>query len=123
MISLLSYFVGNAVGLIVASRALPDFILLNDIASIATLAFLLMLGNAIIRPILKFIFNFVIILTLGLFTVVINAAILATIDFFSVSITITSIPTLVYATLIISVANLIVGGGIRIFARASREDN
>lgn len=123
MISLLSYFVGNAAGLIVASRVLPDFILAGDLASIATLAFLLMLGNTIIRPILKFIFSFVIILTLGLFTVVINAAILAAIDFFSVSITITSIPTLIYATLIISIANLIVGGAIRVFASASREDD
>lgn len=123
MISLLSYFVGNTVGLIVASRVLPDFILASDFSSIATLAFLLMLGNAIIRPIVKLFLHIFIILSLGLFTIIINAAILAAIDFFSVSLTITSIPTLLYATLIISITNLIVGGAIRIFARASRDED
>lgn len=123
MIGLLSYFIGNAAGLVIASRVLPDFMLAGGLASVATLAFLLMLGNAVIRPILKFIFSFVIILTLGLFTIVINAAILAAIDFFSISITITSIPTLIYATLIISIVNLIVGGAIRVCARASREND
>lgn len=121
MVSLLSYFIGNIAGLIIAARMLPDFIIASDWASIATTAFLLMLGNSIIRPILKFIFSFVIILTLGLFTVVINAAVLAIVDFFSISLTITSIPTLIYATLIISIANLTVGGAIRVFARSSRE--
>lgn len=123
MISLLSYFIGNVAGLIIAARVLPEFVLANDWASIATLAFLLMLGNAIIRPIVKLFLHIFIILSLGLFAIIINAAILAAIDFFSVSLTITSIPTLLYATLIISIANLIVGGAIRIFARASREDD
>ena len=81
--SLIASLIGNAAGLLLASYYIPDFRLDMDLTAIAAIAVLLMLGNAIARPILKFVFSFVVIITLGLFTIVINAAILASIDFFS----------------------------------------
>lgn len=122
MTRLLSYLIANIAGLLIAARYIPDFHVAMDWRSLALVALLLMFGNAVIRPILKFIFSFVVILTLGLFTVIINAAILGSVDFFSSSITITSIQALLYGTVIISIANFIVGGGIRLFASTSSDD-
>lgn len=121
LIRLLSHLIANAAGILIAARVIPDFHLIMDWRAVATIAIFLMLGNAIIRPILKFLFSFAVILTFGFFTIVINAAILASIDFFSSSITIISIPALLYGTVIISVFNFIVGGSIRLFAASSTD--
>ncbi|MBI2405990.1 MAG: phage holin family protein [Candidatus Harrisonbacteria bacterium] len=122
LLNVFSYFIGNAAGLVVASYILPDFRLTMTAPALLTVTLLLMLGNIFIRPIMKFIFNFVVILTLGLFTIVINAIILAAIDFFSPYLMITSIVALLEGTVILSVVNMIVGGGIRFFARETAPD-
>ncbi|MDO8584924.1 MAG: phage holin family protein [bacterium] len=121
--SLIASLIGNAAGLLLAAYYIPGFRLDFDWTAIATIAVLLMLGNAVLRPILKFIFSFVVIITLGLFTIVINAAILASIDFFSLHLMIMSIPALIYGTLIISITSFILGGAIRMFARTSPNED
>ena len=121
--NLFASLISNAAGLFLASYYIPGFRLDMDPAAIATIAALLMLGNAIARPFLKVIFNLVVIITLGLFTIVINAAILASIDFFSLHLMITSIPALLYGTLIISITNFVFGGMYAMFARTSPDED
>ncbi len=71
--------------------------------------------NFLIKPIIKLILSPIIIITLGLGFILVNGAILYMLDFFSENITITGLTSLFYATLIISVVNLILNLFIKKF--------
>ena len=62
----------NAVGLYLAVQILPGIDLRGNLVSILWLALIFGLVNALFRPLLKFLTCPLIILTLGLFTLVIN---------------------------------------------------
>lgn len=62
----------NAIGLYLAVLILPGIDLRDNLVSILWLALIFGLVNALFRPLLKFLTCPLIILTLGLFTVVIN---------------------------------------------------
>lgn len=66
----------NAVGLYAAVWIVPGIEYLGDWAGILWLALIIGLLNALVRPLLKFLTCPLIILTLGLFTLVINTAML-----------------------------------------------
>ena len=102
-------FLAHLVGIIAAAYFLPRFQISHQPFEVALIAILLTLSHAVIRPILKVIFSPIILLTLGLFTVVINAFLLYALDFYSAAITITGLDSLLYATLIISVVTVIIG--------------
>lgn len=117
LLRILSFFVGNALGLLLAARFLPDFEITRSWPELGTVTLLLMAGNIFLKPFLKLIFTPLIFLTLGLFTIVINAAILYLIDFSSVYITISGLLALLYGTIIISAANLVVHWSVKLFIR------
>lgn len=62
----------NAIGLYLAVLILPGIDLRDNLVSILWLALIFGLVNALFRPLLKFLTCPLIILTLGLFTIVIN---------------------------------------------------
>ncbi|GMV34184.1 MAG: hypothetical protein DCC59_10000 [Chloroflexi bacterium] len=66
----------NAVGLYAAVWIVPGIEYLGDWAGILWLALIIGLLNALVRPLLKFLTCPLIILTLGLFTLVINTVML-----------------------------------------------
>ncbi len=121
LLRLASYLVGNALGLLLAARLLPDFQISLIWQEFSTVILFLTAGNIFLRPILKLIFTPLILLTLGLFTIIINAGILYLIDFSSIYITIKGLPTLLYGTLIISVANLLVHWSVKLFIRETEQ--
>ncbi len=77
-------------------------------ASYLTVAAILTLINIFIKPLIKLVLTPVIILTLGLGIILVNALILYLLDFFSSEITIIGITALIYATLIISIVNILI---------------
>src|SRR5271157_4035616 len=106
---------GNALGLWLANRYVPGFILNSTISQLVLIAFILAILNVILKPILTLIFGPIIILTLGLGIIVVNAAILLVLQFLGNnldilrgSISIQNIPALIYATLILGVINFII---------------
>ncbi len=106
---------GNTLGLWVASHYIPGFVISDSIPQLIIIALVLMLLNAILRPILTLIFGPIIVLTLGLGIIVVNAAILLVlqflgnhIDILKGSITIESIPALIYATLLLGIINFVI---------------
>ncbi len=117
MLSLLSYFLGNIIGLLLAHQYISGFTVATDPKNLAILALLLTLGNITVRPILKLIFAPLIWITLGLFILVINASILSAIDFISNLITINGLTALIYSTIIISLSVLITKFILHIFFR------
>jgi putative membrane protein len=101
-------FIANAIALWAASYLIAGFTISYDLYNFLIVTALLTLINLYLKPIVKMIFSPLIILSFGLFTLVINAALLWVLDIFSQNLTIDGLLPLVYATLIISFVNLIV---------------
>jgi putative membrane protein len=66
----------NAVGLYLAARLVPGIYFEGNVGMLLAVAFIFGLVNALLHPLLKLLTCPLIILTLGLFTLVINAAML-----------------------------------------------
>ncbi len=106
MLSFIVRIIGNAIALYVAFYLVPGFAVSGSIEQYLIAGFVLAILNLIVRPILKLISFPLILLTLGLFTLVINALILWLLDYLVPFITIESLLALFGATIIISIVNL-----------------
>lgn len=99
----------NALAIWAAARFVPGFIFQGDWFALSMAAIILTLINFFIRPLLKFLFGPLILLTLGAFLFVINIVTLFLLDKFSPSITINGLLPLFLATVIISLINALCG--------------
>ena len=107
-------FISNALGLLAAGYFVNGFIVGNNSLTLsqnlipfAALVAIFTFVTLIIRPLIKLVLSPLIILTLGLFNLVINGALLYIVDKYSDNITINGLPALLYGTLIITVINII----------------
>ncbi len=110
MVRFIGRIIGNSIALYLAFLFVPGFIFSGTIQQYVLAGALLAVLNAIVKPIVKAISFPLIILTLGLFTLVINALMLWIVDYAFNFVTIQSITALVIATILISIVNLIVSG-------------
>lgn len=110
MLGFLLRIIGNSAALYVAVWLITGFTLNGGIKEYALAGVVLGLLNMTVKPVLKFISTPIIILTLGLFTLVINALLLWLVDYIFDFIIISDIVTLVWATIVVGVVNLIVSG-------------
>ncbi len=97
----------NAIALLVAAYFVPGFTFRGDFLAILVTATILTLINIFIKPLFSFFFGPIIILTLGLFSIVINAATLYILDIFSAPLTIQGYLPLLYGTLIVTAVNMV----------------
>ena len=97
----------TAVALWVADYLLADFTVIGGIVGYGIAGVVLGLLNSIVRPILKLIALPLILLTLGLFTVVINIAMLWVASLITGTIVIGGITALLWTTLIVSVMHVL----------------
>ncbi len=110
MKSFILRIIGNAVAVYLAFRFVPGFSVTGGWEQYLIAGLGLAILNVTLRPILKLLATPLIMLTLGLFSLVINALMLWILDYFMAGITIGDIMTLVWATLIVTVVNLFVSG-------------
>ena len=112
MVRLLSKFLGrvvaNAVGLYGAAYFLPGVILSGGWQGLAIAAVVLALLHTILRPILKIITAPLVLITLGLFSIIINIAILWVADHYLIQIAFNDLYSLTITALIITVANIFI---------------
>ena len=108
MISFLVRIFGNVLALYVAFVLVPGFLVTGGIEQYVLAGLALAILNMVVKPILKAITFPVIILTLGIFTIVINAIILSIVDYVFPTITIESLAALVWATIVVSIVNFAV---------------
>jgi len=99
---LIRLFIGNIIALGVSDYFLTGFTVEGGITGFVTVAIFLTLITFFIRPVLRFIFTPLIIITLGLFSLILNAIILYALDFFSLNLIIDGLSSLIYGTLIIT---------------------
>ena len=105
---LLIRFLANAAGLAAAGYIIKGFTLTFEPKTFLLIVLTFTLVNAFLRPVLKFLFAPLIVLTLGFFSLVINALILKALDIFFEGIMIEGLISLLVGTLLISVINLVV---------------
>ncbi len=103
VISLLS----NSIALWLAQRFVPGFVVVGGLKSYLIAGILLGILNLVVRPILKIISLPLMILTLGLFNIVINAILLVIVAHVTHYIVIESLQALLLATLLVGIVNLI----------------
>lgn len=102
------YIFSNLLAIIIADYFLPDFFS-GSFPNLVGAALILTVINTFIKPILEFLSAPFIMITFGLFTIVVNAISIYLLDFFSKFITIQSIKELIVATLIIGFVNFLIG--------------
>ena len=106
---LLYGIIGNALALIVCGAVIHGFNLsIGNWQAFGALVGVFTAINLIIKPLIRFFLGPLIILTLGLFNLVISGGILYIVDKYSENLTITGLSALIYGTLVVTVVNLIV---------------
>jgi len=100
-------FFSNLVALILAGQFIAGFELSADFTNLLIAAGIFTLINLYIRPLIRFFLSPLVILTLGLFSLVINAGMLYLLDILSENVTITGIEALIYGTLLITIVNIL----------------
>lgn len=101
-------FLANGVGLYVATRYVSGFTISLVLENFALVVLALTLINLFVRPLVKFVFTPIIILTLGLGSLIVNGLMLYFLDFLLPTVTIEGLLALTLATIIVSASNLII---------------
>lgn len=107
-------FVSNLIALVAAAYLVSGFDLDYEVANLAMVAGLFTVINFFVKPIIRTLLSPLVILTFGLFTLVINAGMLYILDILSEDITISGLVPLIYATLIVSVINIVINLSARL---------
>lgn len=107
---LIAAIIGNGAALLAAGYFVHGFDLNigTDWQAFAALVGVLTVLSLVIKPLLRLFLGPIIILTLGLFNLVISAGILYVVDKYSENLSITGLPALVYGTIIITIVNIVI---------------
>lgn len=107
--SILVSIAGNSLGLYFAQKSIENFAFTGGWLNYITAGLFLAVLNFTVKPVIKFISAPIILITFGLFIVLINALMLWIADFVFGFITIETTTALVLSTILIGVINLILG--------------
>lgn len=100
--------IANSIGILLATYFVPGIIFKGDLIDVAITGLALAVANSLIKPILKFITGPLIVLTMGLFLVVINIVILWVVDWFMPDLTIVGFWAYFWGVMIISIINAVI---------------
>jgi putative membrane protein len=110
LIDLIVRILTNALAIFIAGQVVPGFVLENDdFEALLTAGFVLGLINFFVKPILKLLSLPAILLTFGLFTIVINVAMLFLLDYALPAIRIEGLEAAFWAMLVMSAVNIFIG--------------
>ncbi len=102
---LIFHIFSNAIAILAAAHFITDFTFTGNFIALLIAALMLTAINLILLPILKLILSPLIVLTFGLFILILNAAALYLLDILSESLIIQGLLPLLLATLLFSVIN------------------
>ena len=108
MIAFLVRILGNSVAIYIAAYLVPGFIVNGGVKEYLLAGVLLGILNFAIKPVLKVISMPLIVLTLGLWTIVINALMLWTVDYVFDFVHAQDLTALVWAVIITSIVNMLI---------------
>lgn len=99
--------ISNMIALYAAGTFISGFGVAGDLAALAGAGAILAVLNFLLRPLLKLFFGPLMVLTFGLFAVVVNALILYLLDMASGAVTIEGYVALVLGALVIGIVNAV----------------
>ena len=100
--------IANALAIMIANRLIPGFVFFGDWTDLLIASVVLGLANSFLKPILKLLAFPIIILTLGLFSIIINIALLYLVAEIVPSVQVDGFWSALGAVIIISFVNYIV---------------
>lgn len=111
IMKLVVQILSNAIAIYIAAKIVPGFTFSgeNSFAALLTAGFILGLINFFIKPVLKLISAPIILLTFGLFTIVINIAMLFLLAKFVPELAISGLAAAFWAMIVISAVNFFIG--------------
>ena len=115
MLSLIIRLFSNSIALWVAYWLVPGFVVNGGVKEFIIAGFVLGLLNLTVKPVLKFISTPIIILTLGIFSLIINGFLLWLVSYFIPFVSIQTTGALIWATIIISFANIVLTSASKVF--------
>lgn len=101
--SLIFSYLTYAAALFATDFLIEDFVFSGSVEEFAVMAVFFTVMQLLLKPVLKLLFGPLILLTLGVFIVVMNSLLLFFLDFFSNALRIQGIFTLFFATIAVSV--------------------
>ena len=101
----LIHIIANALGVLLASLAIPGFVFSGNVKILILVGLVLALANIVVRPIVKLVSLPLILITFGLFLLVINMIMLKIVDYLFLTLAITTIGSLFWGTLTVSIVN------------------
>ncbi len=111
--SIIFHIFSNAIAILAAAYFISGFSFSGDFIALSIAAAILTGINLILRPILRLLLGPLIILTFGLFTIIINAVTLYLLDILSDPLIIEGYISLLIATILFSIINAIVNFSAR----------
>ncbi|MEK9170795.1 MAG: phage holin family protein [Patescibacteria group bacterium] len=108
IIRFLLHIIANGLAVLIAARFIPGVVYGYEPVSLLKIALILALANALIKPILKLLFSPLILLTLGLFTILINIFMVWLAAYFTPELSITGIAAYFWTMIVISFFNFAV---------------
>lgn len=110
LIVFIARIIANSIGIIIATYFVQGISFKGDWVDFAVAGIVLAVANSIIKPILKFLTGPLIVLTMGLFLIVINIIILWLVTWLVPELTIVGFWAYFWGVVIISIINALVSG-------------
>lgn len=108
IISFLLHIIANGLTILTAEWLVPGVFYKYEFLNLIKIALILALTNVLLKPVLKMIFSPLILVTLGLFTIVINIFLIWLVAYFVPEFSISGISAYFWTMIIISFFNLII---------------
>jgi len=108
IIRFLLHIIANALAILTAEWLVPGVIYNYEFLSLIKIALILALTNVLLKPVLKMVFSPLILVTLGLFTIIINVFLIWLVVYFVPELSIASFNAYFWTMIIISIFNFIV---------------
>lgn len=107
LLRFIASIITNSIGILIAGYFVSGIIFKGDLIDLAITGFILALANSIVKPILKFISGPLIVLTMGLFMVIVNIVILWLVAWLMPELTIVGFWAYVWGVVILAILNAI----------------
>jgi len=108
IIRFLLHIIANALAIVTAAWFVPNVVYSHEPLSLIKIALILALVNALLKPVLKLIFSPLILITLGLFTIIINIFLIWLVVRFVPELSIIGFTAYFWTMVIVSIFNFIV---------------
>lgn len=108
IVSFLLHIIINALAILIAARFIPGVVYNYELSTLIKIALILALINTFLKPVLKLVLSPLILITLGLFTIIINIFLIWLATYFVPEFSISGFSAYFWTMIIVSFFNFVV---------------